>query len=725
MGELQGIATRLLINTMCALWLWMFIHPMTTLGLLNNPNSFAFVFFIMLLSSLIPSKWIQVFSMLILNGGYALFHFRDIYGSIFARILRLVDLDSKNISDLLHGQTLAEPLQTQLFICIVYAVFWLLIFASRRRSLWVFYNLLGLIVLCIIDVATAVHPTLAIVVDVGVCLVVLALARIEGRQSRSSEIPSSKRLLPTFMVILLLLGVGFASPKQGAVWGNPLDWKFPSVAKGTREVQVIGFQADDSRLGGSFVMNYDPVFSVVEPFPEYLRGQVLSTYTGKGWMNSSGDLHSVGAMGVPVNEQTSYTGLPEHQSKQDFVALSNTQNTDVVFGAYSISSVEPDVAQSGHPHLEVDDSTGTVTGLRTNQGESYQVVSRVLVNPYPQLKDLPDFQDANSQLYPMDVGPFLELPAELPSRVRELAQKVAAGGGNEYDIVTRIENFLSLNYTYDTRNVPVPTGKTDYVDQFLFNTKRGYCNNFSTTMAVMLRAVNIPTRWVTGFAEGEPDDTYQGSDERYIVRNADAHSWVEVYFPHYGWIPFDPTPSFSFPFAPAHVKTASTGPANPQTSPSHSQTGTRTSQNHHPPSSLGNSAGGSDVKANHPTRLLAFVLLLVAGIVSGLSYLLRNEIRLRLYQRIWRKHPDEQRFIGAIRLLLRLSRKSDTKVSTLRDLYDVAQKNGLEGQELRRFIQIAEGHLYGRQAIESKQWKYLWETWRKWIRNLVKHSKSN
>jgi hypothetical protein len=93
----------------------------------------------------------------------------------------------------------------------------------------------------------------------------------------------------------------------------------------------------------------------------------------------------------------------------------------------------------------------------------------------------------------------------------------------------------------------VPDINDDYVDQFLFDTKKGYCDNFSSSMAVMLRTLGIPTRWVKGFTGG---DFLQYNDEAsgeqvYKVTNNNAHSWVEVFFPNQGWVPFEPTKGFT------------------------------------------------------------------------------------------------------------------------------------------------------------------------------------
>jgi len=114
-----------------------------------------------------------------------------------------------------------------------------------------------------------------------------------------------------------------------------------------------------------------------------------------------------------------------------------------------------------------------------------------------------------------------------------------------YDKARAIERYFAQNgFIYDQSNVSIPEANQDYVDQFLFDTKRGYCDNFSTSMVVMLRSIDIPARWVKGFAEGEEIENNNG-DRVYEVTNNNAHSWVEAYFPGIGWMPFEPTIGFN------------------------------------------------------------------------------------------------------------------------------------------------------------------------------------
>ena len=102
--------------------------------------------------------------------------------------------------------------------------------------------------------------------------------------------------------------------------------------------------------------------------------------------------------------------------------------------------------------------------------------------------------------------------------------------------------------TYDEQR-PTPPDERDWVDYFLFDAQRGYCDDFASAMVVMLRAQGIPARWVQGYAGG----TLDPDTGLWVVRESVAHSWVEVYFPTYGWQRFEPTPA---PYAIAVARPA-------------------------------------------------------------------------------------------------------------------------------------------------------------------------
>jgi transglutaminase-like putative cysteine protease len=130
---------------------------------------------------------------------------------------------------------------------------------------------------------------------------------------------------------------------------------------------------------------------------------------------------------------------------------------------------------------------------------------------------------------------YLELPESVPQRVRTLARDLTATGATPYDRALAIESYLRT-YSY-TLDLPAPPPARDVVDAFLFDLKRGYCDYFSTAMVVLARAAGLPAREVVGYASG----TFDRSNSRYVVSEADAHSWPELYFPGIGWVGFEPT----------------------------------------------------------------------------------------------------------------------------------------------------------------------------------------
>lgn len=130
---------------------------------------------------------------------------------------------------------------------------------------------------------------------------------------------------------------------------------------------------------------------------------------------------------------------------------------------------------------------------------------------------------------------YLQLPA-LASRVRALADSLAAGRPSRIDQVRAVERYLKTEFRY-TLDLPA-TARDATVEGFLFRRREGHCEYFSTAMAVLLRARGIPARNVTGFLGGE----WNENGGYLAVTGNDAHSWVEVWFPHYGWVTFDPTP---------------------------------------------------------------------------------------------------------------------------------------------------------------------------------------
>ncbi len=162
-------------------------------------------------------------------------------------------------------------------------------------------------------------------------------------------------------------------------------------------------------------------------------------------------------------------------------------------------------------------------------GDTYNITSVVSNATSEQLR-------AAGTNYPVEItSRYLQLP-DVTDRTNQLANQLAAGKSNPYDIAASIENYLRQNYQYN-ENVGVPPKGQDAVDWFLFDSKQGYCTFYASAMIEMLRDLNIPSRIAVGFYPAKFDNNAGG----YLYRDLNAHAWVEVYFPGYGWVPFEPT----------------------------------------------------------------------------------------------------------------------------------------------------------------------------------------
>jgi transglutaminase-like putative cysteine protease len=124
------------------------------------------------------------------------------------------------------------------------------------------------------------------------------------------------------------------------------------------------------------------------------------------------------------------------------------------------------------------------------------------------------------------------------ARTWRLARQLKREADTPYEYVLAVNRFLQDGFTYDEKPAYIEPGRAT-LDAFMFDTKSGYCQHFSGAMALLLRMGGIPARVVTGFSPGG----YSKTKRAWIVRDTDAHSWVEAWFDDWGWVTFDPTPA--------------------------------------------------------------------------------------------------------------------------------------------------------------------------------------
>ena len=334
--------------------------------------------------------------------------------------------------------------------------------------------------------------------------------------------------LPVVAIALLLLIFGLAlplfliAPRSGAAAltrsGGGLS-NFIGFSENVTLGQIGTLKQDDAVVMRVRVDGPEP--------PQGLRwrGVALDEFTGTSWRKSPEARHSEAA-----EERGGYfqVGSVEalHNLTTQTVFLEPLEST-VLFGAPRLVAIQGDL-----PFVRVDGEGSLQSRRHDYERLFYKVISDTDDPPVDDLRD-------DMRPYPASFERYLQLPDNLDRRAVYHAQFVlrSAQVRNRYDAAKAIERDLQTNFAY---SLEMKASGPDPLADFLFNVKTGHCEYFSTAMAVMLRTHGIAARVVNGFLPGEYNETAGA----YTVRQSDAHSWVEVYFPSTrSWITFDPTPA--------------------------------------------------------------------------------------------------------------------------------------------------------------------------------------
>jgi transglutaminase-like putative cysteine protease len=253
----------------------------------------------------------------------------------------------------------------------------------------------------------------------------------------------------------------------------------------------------------------------------YWRSLTYDQYTGRGWSTGATSIVEYAAGDLAA----SFVPATHHPVRQN-VRLAQ-EMAGLVWVAGSLVTVDRDyqIAWRRQPSAEY---TGDLFGGAAD-AQSYRADSLVPVFGEADLR-------AAGQGYPAwVVDAYLELPDTVPDRVLALARDLTATEPTPYDRALAIERYLrQFPYTLD---LPAPPVDQDLVDYFLFDVRRGYCDYYASAMVVLARAAGLPARLVTGYATG----TYDEAESQVVVTQDQAHTWVDVYFPGYGWVEFEPT----------------------------------------------------------------------------------------------------------------------------------------------------------------------------------------
>ncbi|MCP9469769.1 MAG: DUF3488 and transglutaminase-like domain-containing protein [Nitrospira sp.] len=299
-------------------------------------------------------------------------------------------------------------------------------------------------------------------------------------------------------------------------------------------IRTAGF-SDAVDLGSIGPIKRDPrVVMRVEPSgraPDgkgrlYLRGIAFDHYDGRSWVNQLSRRRVVRETGpglFALNGSQGERGRPERPSLQLKIFL-EPLDTPVLFGAPFMEAVSGNL-----PAVQVDVNGSFYLSRPSATPVEYVAVSKsTAVLPA-------DLQPSPVVYHEAFLRHFIQIPAR-SDRIAALARTVVGQERTPYGQAMAIQDHLARNYRY---SLEIPRAEqANPLEEFLFNRKTGYCEHYATAMVIMLRTLGVPARLVTGFLATE----WNEYGNYYVVRQQDAHAWVEVHLPHSGWIVMDPTP---------------------------------------------------------------------------------------------------------------------------------------------------------------------------------------
>ncbi|MBN1612657.1 MAG: DUF3488 domain-containing protein [Polyangiaceae bacterium] len=301
-----------------------------------------------------------------------------------------------------------------------------------------------------------------------------------------------------------------------------------------RPDRMVGF-SDRVHLGGVGRLRSDPTIALRVEYPQlpknppqrialYLRGTAFDRYDGTTWSRTVSR-----RVPVELNGQTIPLNRYPDPARDRWMTIDlEPIDPTVLFiprRAIALRVLPRGAALADSPPAVYAGPEGELKYVSLDDaGIRY----RVYLGGTDQASEVP--------LSPSDRDRYLALPPNLTARTARLAQQWLADSADPMQLARNAERHLRTEFRYD---VDSPSGAApNPLDHFLFESRRGHCEFYSTAMAILLRVVGVPTRTVTGFYGG----TYNRFGAYYAVRQGDAHSWIEVHIPDRGWVRFDPTP---------------------------------------------------------------------------------------------------------------------------------------------------------------------------------------
>lgn len=536
---------------LCGLFLFLeWLYPVKDITETSSLTVFIFYAFFCFFISLFQMRWWITF---LIKGLGLLFIINNLFfepGFLNPSWFALFYHEITYNTDVLFSQQwyyITPVFRSILFLILIWLISYLLHYWFVVMNRILLFVLLTFVYLTVMDTFTAYDASLPIVRTFIVSFIALGMANFM-KEIDKAAIPFAwaKKtplwLFPLLGMVVFSTIIGFAGPKLDAMWPDPVPFIQSATGTGGSDgpVQKVGYGEDDSRLGGSFEQDDTPVFQAEVDEAHYWRIETKDIYTGKGWeLHADPDYQNQKDGLIELNTFSKDVETERHEAQLDFQGNTSIEKLVYPYGVYQAAAADASYF--------LDDHSGAIQTKVNDKVTDLDEYSIAYDLPSFSIDKLQETTEENLSDYEAF---YTQTPKSLPDRVKKLAADITSSSDNRYDQARAIERYFGQNgFEYQTEDIPVPGRQEDYVDQFLFDSKVGYCDNFSTSMVVMLRTLDIPARWAKGFTSGQKIAGASGEQDQdadvYEVTNANAHSWVEVYFPEEGWVPFEPTQGFS------------------------------------------------------------------------------------------------------------------------------------------------------------------------------------
>ncbi|MEG0473235.1 MAG: transglutaminaseTgpA domain-containing protein [Solibacillus sp.] len=448
-----------------------------------------------------------------------------------------------NVAVLLNGEwgLVSDPVRSSLFFVLIWMLIYLIQYWITVRFTIFYFFVLTVFFIATLDTFTDYDGTTAIIKIVVLGLMMTSLLFVKRlMQSTNAQLKWSNYFVYVAPIVVFIGVAGVIAailPKSEPQWTDPVpyfkDWA--GIGHTGESISQVGYGDNDESLGGPFIGDNTLVYEVETPIRQYWRVETKDTYTSKGWERTATlDSERI----LEQSDKVPFSIMPGDKEAKEVFIYPQADHPFLV-QAYGTTNY---VLNNPDDTLKFNAANEKVVAMAVDVERhlsGYELLFQEPTYSFTELKEVTTSSQVDER--------FLQLPETLPTRVKDLAHEITADYESVYDKARAIESYFKRgNFQYETTNVAIPSAGEDYVDQFLFETMLGYCDNFSTSMVVLLRSVGIQARWVKGFASGERVTSSNGM-HLYQVTNNDAHSWVEAYIDGVGWVPFEPTIGFSNP----------------------------------------------------------------------------------------------------------------------------------------------------------------------------------